>query len=301
MKKKGSHYIQVRKDIICSGWRDYQLVDTGNRKKLERFGSHHLIRFEPEANWKPSLSKNIWDTADAEYTVTEKDGPGTWKIKTEKSDAWVINVDGLLISLKLSASRHIGIFPEQIENWRWIEERIIASGKKPKILNLFAYTGVASLYAARAGAFVTHVDASRKAIDQCKRSLSFSNMSEVPIRWIRDDVVKFLKKEIRRGNRYQGIIMDPPVFGRGPKGEIWKIENSLDDLFVLCKQVLDKDAILFIITSYNHRFPLQKISPMICQLMIGSSGNIEYGLLLQEEASSQRKIKQAMYARWHPI
>lgn len=292
--------VHEQKNLTVTGWSDYELVDSGNRKKLERFGSYHLIHFEPEARWKPSLSKSVWKIADAEFILPKGGRSGSWSFRSEKEHSWSITVDGLQIILSISKSRHIGIFPEQLENWRWIEKKISTSKKKPVILNLFGYTGIAALFAARAGAFVTHVDSSRKAIELGKKSLSLSGLADKPIRWIVDDVIKFTKREIRRGRKYDGFILDPPIFGRGPKGEIWKLDDSIKDLFKLCRELLNTSPILVIITAYNTKHSPDKLSVYLQELMIDCSGKIEYGNLIQEVKCSGKKIYQAVYARWQP-
>ena len=286
------------KNLITTGWADYELLDSGNKKKLERFGSYHLIRFEPEANWKPSLKKSIWDSADAEFTLPKGESTGLWTFRTKKKPLWSISIDGLRVILEISKSRHIGVFPEQWENWRWIEKKINTSKKKTNILNLFGYTGIASIFAARAGAFVTHVDASRKAMEIGKKSLSLSDLANKPIRWLVDDTYTFIKREIRRGRKYDGIIMDPPKFGRGPKGEVWKFERSVMNLLTLCRELINNDPILLIITAYNIDHTPGELSFWLQNLMNDFSGRIEYGNLIQMEKSSGRQIHQAMYARW---
>ncbi|MCD6576768.1 MAG: class I SAM-dependent methyltransferase [Anaerolineaceae bacterium] len=286
------------KNFTISGWGDYELIDSGNKKKLERFGPIHLIRFEPRATWEPSLNKKFWKTASAEYTLLKGETTGTWTFRERPNPSWIINIDGLRVLLTISKSRHIGIFPEQFENWRWIQERINASNKKIDILNLFGYTGIATLLAARAGARVTHVDASRRAMEIGKNSASLSGLTNKPIRWIIDDVPKFIKREIRRGRKYDGIIMDPPKFGRGPKGEIWKFNKSVNHLLSQCSELLTTDPTLFIITAYNVDCSPEEISLWLNGLMNDFSGKIEYGNLVQQEKSSGKKIHQAFYARW---
>jgi len=298
MKNKKNKCDRENNSLTTTGWADYELLDSGNKEKLERFGSYHLIRFEPEAIWKPSLKKKVWDSADAEFTFSKGGKTGSWTFRTKKNPSWSISIDGLQVALNISKSRHIGIFPEQIENWRWIEKKINVSNKKPDILNLFGYTGIASLFAARAGAFVTHIDASRKVMEVGKKSFSLSNLANKPVRWIVDDAFKFIKREIRRGRKYDGIIMDPPKFGRGPKGEIWKFERSVTNLLTLCGELINNNPILFIITAYNIDHSSDELSFWLQNLMNDFSGRIDYGNLIQQEKSSGRKIHQAMYARW---
>ena len=287
-----------KKDLQSDGWVDYELLDSGGKRKLERFGNYHIVRFEKEAIWKPSIPESSWKNVDAEFTFPRGERDGAWQFFSGKPKSWSINVDGLTINLQISESRHIGIFPEQLENWRWVEKCIADSGNNPKVLNLFGYTGVASLFAARGGASVTHVDASRKAIELGKRSLTASDLGEKPVRWLVDDASKFIEKEIRRGNTYDGIIMDPPKFGRGPDGEIWKFDTSILNLFRLCKKILSGDPLFFILTAYDNDLPIENIMRMYQEMLAGNQGKIEFGNLIQQERSSGRKINQAVYARW---
>lgn len=298
MMKNKNKIIREKKNLTTTGWADYELLDSGNKKKLERYGSFHLVRFEPEATWKPSFKKGVWDSTDAEFTLSKGERTGSWTFQTEIKPSWSITIDKLHVVLNISKSRHIGIFPEQLENWRWIEKKINASKNEVNILNLFGYTGIASLFAARAGAHVTHIDASQKAMEIGKRSLSLSGLADKPVRWLVDDVSKFIKREIRRGRKYDGIIMDPPKFSRGPKGEIWNFNHSITNLLTLCGELLTDDPILFIITAYNIDRSPDELSLWLQNLMNSFYGKIEYGNLIQQEKSSGRKIHQAIYARW---
>jgi len=284
--------------LTILGWEDYELLDSGDRKKLERFGPFHLIRFEPEAIWKPTLSKSTWAKANAEYSLKKGGDVGSWTFLAEFEHEWTIWIDGLNIQLSISASRHIGFFPEQIENWRWISEQVANSNKDLNILNLFGYTGIASFFAARNGATVTHVDASRRSIKMAKKTSLLSNLSNLRIRWIVDDALKFVKKEIRRGRKYDAIIMDPPQFGRGPGGEIWKFDDNLPDLLNQCLTLLTEEPLFIIITAYNTKNSPGSIAKTLRNLLRQYSGKIEYGKLMQKEKSSGRKINQAIYSRW---
>lgn len=294
-------YNQITKQKITqtsSGWPDYELIDSGNKKKLERFGQNKLVRFEPDAFWKPSLSPREWAQADAEYVINPGKNTGFWRNKPGTPEKWNIQVDEITITLKISDSRHIGIFPEQIMNWRWMANKIKNTGKKIKVLNLFAYSGVASLYCANSGAHVTHVDASHGAIEMAKISAHLSNLDKKPIRWIHDDVMKFMRREIRRGKKYDAIIMDPPKFGRGPKGELWKFEDSINGLLLLSKQLMSDDPLFFLLTAYNVNLDGLKLADIFINNTNTESGNIEYGPLIQVEKSARRKIYQSIYMRW---
>ena len=211
--------------ILTPGdWKDYALIDSGDGKKLERFGEYTLNRPDPRALWPQSASPELWDSADAAY-VRKNETSGTWSIRRDPPADWRIHYDTLTLILKPTAFKHVGVFPEQAPNWRWIAQRI--DGKPLNILNLFAYTGAATLAAAAAGAHVTHVDASKPSITWAKENASASGLSDRHIRWILDDAYGFVLREARRGVTYDGIIMDPPRFGRGAKGEVWKLENDL--------------------------------------------------------------------------
>jgi 23S rRNA (cytosine1962-C5)-methyltransferase len=213
------------KILVTQAEKDYELIDSGEGEKLERYGEIILARPDPQALWKKSLSKKEWDAAHAHFL--REGEKGEWKVKKDVPDKWTIDFTGLTFGIKLSAFKHTGIFPEQKSNWEWIQ-KVIKSQKeiaKPKILNLFAYTGGATLAAAKAGAEVVHVDGSKVAMTAARENAELSGLKDKPIRWILDDVLTFVKREVKRGNTYDGIIMDPPAFGRGPEGEIWKIED----------------------------------------------------------------------------
>ena len=211
---------------------------------------------------------------------------------------WEIGYQGIQVMLQISASQHIGIFPEQAANWQWIAGASSAGQHPVKILNLFGYTGVASLFAARSGAVVTHVDASRKAVLQGKRNQALSGLSDLPIRWIVDDVSKFINREIRRENRYGGLILDPPKFGRGPKGEIWKLENHLDALLATCREILEPNPRFAIITTYQVDMSPTELGMSLAGMVPPRADRIEAGEIIQVEKSSGRHIRQAIFASW---
>lgn len=285
-------------DLISSGWDDYQLLDSGNQQKLERFGVVQLVRFEPEAIWKPALPNNIWNQSDAVYSLFSDSSKGGWKISTEKVRGWCINYDQVTFSLSITDSRHIGIFPEQQPNWNWLGKTITDIQKPIKILNLFAYTGGTTLIATRSGSYVTHVDASRSAIQQTRKNLLLSNLDHLSVRLINDDALQFVQREIRRGNKYDGIILDPPAFGRGPKRQVWKFEKSLPELLNACSQILTSDPSLLLLTAYNINNSIVEIKDWVTSILRLPAGRIEYGDVNQKEKSAGRMIKQAVYLRW---
>ncbi len=286
-----------KKSIKSAGWQDYELVDCGNYRKLERFGSVILDRFEPDAPWKPALNNDLWKQADAMYTMRHTNKTGDWKFFNSQLDEWIIRIDSLQVVLKIAHSRHVGIFPEQLENWYWISKKIENILKPLKILNLFAYTGVATLFCARTGAEVTHVDASRAAVELGKKSQKLSGMEQSSVRWIVDDVTKFVKREIRRGNQYEGIILDPPLFGRGPKGEIWKFDQSIATLLELLNPLFSNRSPFFLLTAYNHQFAEDYLANLIKEKITRCPGEIQYGPLVQIQKSTGKELKQAEYVR----
>jgi len=292
---------KYRQDLITTGWEDYELLDSGNRKKLERFGEILLIRFEPEAPWEPRLNKSEWEKAHAEFSLEAGKKRGRWNFKKSIPDSPVLKIESYEAGLSISASRHLGIFPEQLPNWLWLEKVIKGADSRPKILNLFAYTGIATLFAAGAGAEVTHVDASKSAVNRAADNMKISGMGDAPVRWILDDVMKFVQREIRRGNHYDAIMMDPPLFGRGPGGEVWKFENNIPDLFDACMHLLKYDPLFLICTAYNIEMESFELANLLSTPNTTTNIQLEYGNIIQQENSAGRMIQQAKFARWKKI
>lgn len=234
---------------IADNWRDYEVLDTSSGEKCERWGDYILVRPDPQVIWNTPHNHSAWKKKNGHYHRSSKGG-GEWEF-FHLPEEWSIHYRELTFRLKPFSFKHTGLFPEQAANWDWCAEKIRQAGRNVKVLNLFAYTGGATLSAAAAGAAVTHVDASKGMVGWAKENASASGLTEAPIRWLVDDCVKFVEREIRRGNTYDGIIMDPPSYGRGPKGEIWKIEDSIFPFIELCTKILAKDAIFFLINSYT--------------------------------------------------
>ena len=235
---------------LADQWRDFSLLDAGHGMKLEQWGPYLLSRPEPQAMWGPQ-SPAAWEAAHAVYHRSHAGG-GQWEYKEPLPDQWEITyANKLRFIVRPTGFKHTGLFPEQAVNWDWCSERIREAGRPVKVLNLFAYTGGATLAAASAGASVTHVDASKGMVTWAKENAAASHLEDAPVRWLVDDCVKFVEREIRRGNKYDGIIMDPPSYGRGPKGEIWKIEESIYPFVELAAQLLSDDALFFLINSYT--------------------------------------------------
>lgn len=297
MKKKTVHETKEIA-ITTSGWKDYELLDSGKSRKLERFGKILLSRFEPQASWKTALPLSHWQQSEADFQITKGSNAGQWKTQSDFSREWQITYKNITFELRVQQSRHIGIFPEQCIGWDWITEKISSADHPIHVLNLFAYTGAATLFAARAGAQVTHVDASRSAVKWGQTNQKLNELDKLPIRWIVDDALKFAQREIRRGVKYDAIILDPPRFGRGPKGETWKFEKSIPDLLTACEDLLSDNPAFIYMTAYDVPCLPQDMAEWLSILTKPYSGQVEYGQLVQKETSAGRMINQAMFARW---
>ncbi len=234
---------------IADKWKDYTLIDTSEGEKLERWGKYTLVRPDPQVIWKTEKKNPLWRTADASYKRS-RSGGGAWS-DNALPESWVISYGELNFRIKPMGFKHTGLFPEQAANWDWFSELIKNAARPVKVLNLFAYTGGATVAAAKAGASVCHVDASKGMVASAKENARLSGLTDAPIRYIVDDCKKFIEREIRRGNKYDGIIMDPPSYGRGPTGEVWKIEDSIDEFVELTSGVLSDNPLFFLLNSYT--------------------------------------------------
>ncbi len=234
---------------IADGWKDYEVIDTSCGEKLERWGNYVLVRPDPQVIWNTEKRAEEWRKCNGHYHRSNKGG-GSWEFHN-MPDVWQINYKNLKFNLQPFKFKHTGLFPEQAVNWEWSGQKIKNAGRSIKVLNLFAYTGGATIAAAAAGASVTHVDASKGMVTWAKENLAASGLSNAPVRWIVDDCVKFVERETRRGNKYDAIIMDPPSYGRGPKGEIWKIEEKIHPFIQLCAKLLSDTPLFFLINSYT--------------------------------------------------
>ena len=231
-------------------WKDYELLDCSGGERLERWGNVVLIRPDPQVIWNTPKEHPLWHRADARY-VRSKEGGGHWECRRQLPEAWNINYKDLQFKISPTGFKHTGLFPEQAVNWDMMREKIAGAGRSIKVLNLFAYTGGATLAAASAGASVCHVDAAKGMVHWARENAELSSLAERPIRWIVDDCAKFVEREIRRGNTYDAIIMDPPSYGRGPGGEVWKLEDQIYDLLKLCTGVLSDEPLFFLLNSYT--------------------------------------------------
>lgn len=234
---------------VADHWKDYEVIDTSKGEKLERWGKYILLRPDPQVLWDTPKKNPAWKHLNAHYHRSKKGG-GEWEF-FDLPEQWSIHYRDLTFHLKPFSFKHTGLFPEQAANWDWFSDLIKNANRPVKVLNLFAYTGGATCAAAKAGASVTHVDASKGMVTWAKENAQASGLADAPIRWIVDDCVKFVEREIRRGNHYDAIIMDPPSYGRGPKGEIWKIEEKIHPFIALCEKLLSNDPLFFLVNSYT--------------------------------------------------
>ncbi len=255
---------------IADGWKDYQVLDTSAGEKLERWGKYILVRPDPQVIWDAGHTAPEWKNKNGHYHRSSKGG-GQWEF-FNLPEQWTISYEDLTFHLKPFSFKHTGLFPEQAVNWDWASNLIRNAGRPVKVLNLFAYTGGATVACAKAGANVTHVDASKGMVTWAKENAVASGLSDAPIRYLVDDCVKFVEREIRRGNTYDAIIMDPPSYGRGPKGEIWKIEEKIHPLVQLCTKVLTKEPLFFLINSYT-----TGLQPAVLAYMLGLEMQSRFG------------------------
>jgi len=297
MKPVNAHTPQIILQA-SPAWQDYELIDSGDGYKLERYGKYILKRPEPEAIWRPALPEKDWNSVSATFKPGNEENGGHWETRKPLDERWQMNYRDLKFWVQLSASRHVGVFPEQASQWDWLSEQIRGAGRPVQALNLFGYTGLATLAAASAGARVTHVDASRKVIGWARENQDLSGLAERPIRWIIDDALKFIQREARRGNRYDGLILDPPKFGRGPKGEIWEFYKLLPELLAACRQVLSPQPTFVVLTAYAVKASALTLHYAVSEVMQRFGGQTEAGEVVLQEASAGRLLSMAIFARW---
>lgn len=291
--------------IETAGFDGYSLIDSGAGRKLERFGSVVVDRPEPQALWTPRAPESRWRSANAVFAGDDDEDKGRWRIDKPVPESWPVKVGTASMICRLASFRHMGLFPEQMPHWEWMLERIAekqrGAGAEPvRVLNLFAYTGAASLIAAAAGAHVTHVDASRKAIGWAKENQAASKLTAAPIRWILDDAAKFVAREVRRGKSYDIILVDPPKFGRGPDGEVWDLFTSLPPLMRDCAALLAPGASL-VLTVYAIRASTLAFDQLCREVLAGRGGMYQSGeLAIREEggAPDARAVPASLFTRW---
>lgn len=303
--------------LVAEPWADYGLVDSGGGRKLERYGPFSFIRPEPQAMWPPASPD--WDS-DGEFVPgSDEEGGGRWVFHCPvPKDGWALGWEDVRFRAQCTPFRHLGFFPDMAPQWAWMRERLgpstmMGQGCPPdsprgapssggtEALNLFGYTGVGTLAMAAAGASLVHVDASKKSVEAAKDNARLSGMTDKPIRWMVDDAAKFVAREVRRGRRYDGIILDPPKFGRGPAGEIWRLEEGLPGLIADCAKLLDSDSRFLVLTVYAVRMSGIALGEMLRQAMAGLGGQVEYGEMTLREEKRGLLLPTALFARWSSL
>ena len=282
---------------------DYALLDSGAGEKLEQYGPITVRRPENQAIWQRRLPDAAWDAADAVFTGdTDEEGMGRWRFpRTPLGETWPLEHKGLSYLGRFTSFRHTGVFPEQAGHWAYVTDAIAAAKRPVRVLNLFGYTGLASLLAARAGAEVTHVDASKKAILWARENQELAGLTDKPIRWICEDAVRYAEREVKRGSRYDIILLDPPKFGRGPKGEVWQIFDDLPHLLDLSRDLLSDRPLGLILTAYSIRSSFYSLSALMAQTLRGKGGTIESGeLIIREAGDEPRSLSTSLFSRWIP-
>ncbi len=281
------------------GWADYALLDSGGGRKLERYGRWTVVRPEAQCLWAPALAPDVWAGAHAVFEAGDEEDAGRWTLSADPPPAaWPMAWGRARFQARLTAFRHLAVFPEQAANWDWLSRRLGQIGPGARVLNLFGYTGVASLVAAAAGATVTHVDASRKAVAWARENAAVSGLEGAPIRWICEDARKYVQRELRRGSRYDGIILDPPKYGRGPAGEVWRLYDDLPAMVAACAALLDQDAAFLLLNAYSERLSGLAMANLMAQSLTGRGGRIDWGELTIVEADGDRGMGLSVFARW---
>ncbi|MCX7754961.1 MAG: class I SAM-dependent methyltransferase [Anaerolineales bacterium] len=279
-------------------WKDYELLDSGEGWKLERFGPYRFARPEAQATWRRGLPETAWREAHAIFRPTGEESGGHWEVRRTLPEKWILEYKRLRFAVTTTPGRHLGVFPEMAAHWDWYIERIQEAKRPVRVLNLFGYTGIASLAAASAGAAVTHVDASKKSVGWARENQHLSGLDEKPIRWIVDDALKFVLREGRRGAKYDAILLDPPKFGRGPKGEVWEVYESLPHLLEACRAVLSERPLFLSLTMYAVRASAIHLYQTLEEMMRPFGGHTEAGELVTREKSKGRLLSHAVYGRW---
>jgi 23S rRNA (cytosine1962-C5)-methyltransferase len=279
---------------------DYALLDSGAGEKLEQYGPYRIVRPEGQAIWQRALPESEWAKADAVFTGdTDEEGMGRWRFpKSPLGETWPMRHDGIDYLGRFTSFRHVGVFPEQASHWNHMEGLIKAAKRPVRVLNLFGYTGLASLAAARAGAEVTHVDASKKAVGWARENQQVARLSDKPIRWIVEDAMKFAEREERRGSRYDIVLLDPPAYGRGPKGEVWQLFEHLPAMVDVCREILTPKPLAVVLTAYSIRASFFAIHALMRDTFAGKGGTVESGELVIREKSAGRALSTSLFSRW---
>ncbi|HEY1881142.1 MAG TPA: class I SAM-dependent methyltransferase [Caulobacteraceae bacterium] len=283
--------------LSAQSWPDHALVDSGGGRKLERYGPHLVVRPEPQCLWRPRLADLDWDQAVAVFEPADEDEAGRWRFRGEAHEAWPMAWRDVRFLARFTAFRHLAVFPEHAATWEWIVDRL-APRPGARMLNLFGYTGIASLAAASVGAAVTHVDASRRAVGWARENAALSGLEDAPIRWICEDARKWVAREVRRGARYDAILLDPPKFGRGPAGETWRLYDDLPDLMAGCAALLSETPSFLILNAYSERLTGLALANLISGVLGPRGGEIDWGELALAEETGGRAVGLSFFARW---
>jgi len=279
----------------------YALLDSGDGRKLERVGPLTLIRPAPQAVWRPRLEPSEWKAADAEF-IRRGDEPGGWKVRTDLPERWAVPFPPFTFQVQATGFGHLGVFPEQRESWGWIGDRVRALaavlGRPPRVLNLFAYTGGSTLAALRGGAGATHVDASRGVVQWARDNAAASGLADAPCRWLVDDVKVFLRRAANQGKPYEGIILDPPTFGRGPKGQVWKIEPEIAPLMDACGALLAPEGAFLLLSCHTPGFTPTTLANLVAGAAGNRPGELAQGEMVITEAEGGRALPSGTFARW---
>jgi len=278
--------------IVAEPWADWALLDSGDGQKLERYGDIKVVRPEPQAMWAPASAD--WDPDATFVPGSDEEGGGRWVQHRPVPRFWTLERGNVRFSASLTPFRHLAFFPDMAPQWDWMRDR---SGDAD-ILNLFGYTGVGTLLLSEAGARMVHVDASKKSVEQGKDNAALSLLDDRPIRWLVDDAAKFAAREVRRGRRYDGILLDPPKFGRGPDGEVWRLEENLAPLLADCRRLLDSDSRFLVLTVYAVRMSAIAIGELLRQVMADLGGTVEVGEMTVREEARGLLLPTAIFARW---
>jgi len=278
--------------IVAEPWDDWGLIDCGNGQKLERYGPVRVARPEPQAMWAPA--RDDWNPDATFVPGSDEEGGGRWVQHGSVPRQWALGRNGVKFHASPTPFRHLGFFPDMAPQWDWMRERAADAA----VLNLFGYTGVGSLLLSDAGASLVHVDASKKSVEQGKENAKLSGLEDRPMRWIVDDATKFVAREVRRGRRYDGILLDPPKFGRGPEGEVWRLEENLAPLLADCRRLLDADSRFLVLTVYAVRMSALAIGELVKQMFADLGGTVEMGEMAVREETRGLLLPTAIFARW---
>jgi 23S rRNA (cytosine1962-C5)-methyltransferase len=298
MNRPGPEVAETPAVMRTQAWADYALIDSGDGRKLERYGPYTVVRPEPQCLWSPRAPASAWQAADAVFEPSDEEEAGRWRFARPPKESWPLAWGEVRFLGRFTNFRHLAFFPEQAANWAWLDARVRAAARPPRVLNLFGYTGVASLVMAAAGAAVTHVDASKKAVAWARENAELSRLSERPIRWITEDARKYVAREARRGSRYEGVILDPPKYGRGPGGEVWRLFEDLPELARLCAGLLSENASFLVLNAYAERISGAALSGLLAEVLKARGGRIEWGELALAEEGGAREIGMSFFARW---